>query len=68
MESLGWKSLHVCAGEWIENKSDYQNKLLDAINTEEVLEIDEDISWDDGFEFDFENEEEITIDELRELL
>lgn len=68
LESLGWKSLHVCAGEWIENKSDYQNKLLDAINTEEVLEIDEDISWDDGFEFDFENEEEITIDELRELL
>lgn len=68
LESLGWKSLHVCAGEWIENKSDYQNKLLDAINTEEVLEIDEDLSFDDDFEFDFENEEEITIDELRELL
>ena len=24
LESLGWKSLHVCACEWIENKSDYQ--------------------------------------------
>lgn len=68
LESLGWKSLHVCTGVWIENKSDYQNRLLDAINTDEVLEIDEDISLDDGFEFDFENEEEITIDELKELL
>ncbi len=65
LESLGWKSLHVCAGEWIENKSDYQNKLLDEINADKV---DEDTSSDDDFGFDFENEEEITINELRELL
>lgn len=68
LESLGWKSLHICAGEWIENKSDYQNRLLDAINTEVVSEIDEGFSLDDDFKFDFENEEEITINELRELL
>ena len=68
LESLGWKSLHVCAGDWIENKSDYQNELLGAINTEAVFELDEDISLDDDFEFDFENEDEITIDELKELL
>ena len=68
LESLGWKSLHICAGEWIENKSDYQNRLLDAINAEVVSEIDEGFSLDDDFKFDFENEEEITINELRELL
>ena len=68
LESLGWKSLHVCASEWIENRITYQKKLLDSINAEAVSEIDEDISLDDDFKFDFENEEEITINELKELL
>ena len=68
LESLGWKSLHVCASEWVDNRTDYQNKLLDLINKKAVSEIEEDISLDDDFKFDFENEEEITINELKELL
>lgn len=68
LESLGWKSLHVCTGEWIENKTIYQNMLLDAINEDTEFEINEDISFDEDLEFDFENEEEITINEIKELL
>ena len=68
LESLGWKSLHVCACEWIDNRTAYQNKLLDSINADGRSEIDEDISLDDDLQFDFENEEEITLNELKELL
>lgn len=68
LESLGWKSLHICAADWIDNRSEYQNKLLEAINADIEFETDEDISFDDDFEFDFEADEEITINELKELL
>ena len=68
LESQGWKSVHVCTGDWIDNRLDYQNKLLDLINSEIEFEDDEDIPFDDDFEFDFENDEEITINELKELL
>ena len=67
LESLGWKSLHVCTSDWIDNGADYQNKLLDAINTDVEFGIDDDIDFD-GFEFDFEDDDEIGINELRELL
>ena len=67
LESLGWKSLHVCASDWIDNKADYQKKLLDSINKDMGPEIDDDIPFDD-FEFDFENDEEIGINELKEIL
>ena len=68
LESLGWKSLHICAADWIDNRSEYQNNLLEAINADIEFETDEDISFDDDFEFDFEADEEITINELKELL
>ena len=68
LERLGWKSLHICTSEWIENKSDYQNRILDSINADVKSDIEEDISLDDDFIFDFENEEELTINELKELL
>ena len=67
LESLGWKSLHVCSSDWIDNRTDYQNKLLDSINEDLESEIDDDIPLDD-FEFDFENDDEIGINELKELL
>ena len=68
LESLGWKSLHICAADWIDNRLEYQNNLLEAINADIEFESDEDISFDDDFEFDFEADEEITINELKELL
>lgn len=66
LESRGWKSLHICAADWIDNRTEYQNNLLDAINAD--VEFDEDISIDDEFEFDFETDDEISINELKELL
>ena len=66
MESLGWKSLHICAADWINNRIESQNNLLDAINAD--IEFDEDISIEDDFEFDFEADDEISINELKELL
>ena len=66
LESRGWKSLHICAADWIDNRTEYQNNLLDAINAD--VEFDEDISIDDDFEFDFEADDEISINELKELL
>ena len=68
LESLGWKSLHICAADWIDNRSEYQNNLLEAINADIEFDTDEDISFDDDFEFDFEADEEITINELKEIL
>ena len=67
LESLGWKSLHICSSGWIDNRASYQNNLLDAINIDIEPEIDDEIQFDD-FEFDFENDDEIGIDELKELL
>lgn len=67
LESLGWKSLHICTGDWIDNKIAYQNNLLDAINADIEFEIDEDIAFDD-FDFDFENDDKIGIKELKGLL
>ncbi|MCI7291293.1 MAG: DUF4011 domain-containing protein [Methanobrevibacter woesei] len=67
LESLGWKSLHICPSDWIDNRVDYQNNLLELI-TDFEFEMDEDNLFDDDFEFDFENDEEITVNELKELL
>ena len=68
LESLGWKSLHICAADWIDNRVEYQSNLLDAINADIEFEEEDVISVDDGFEFDFEANEAISINELKELL
>lgn len=68
LESIGWKSFHICSADWIDNRDSYQNKLLDAVNSTIKLETEENFSLDEDFEFDFENEDEITINELKELL
>lgn len=68
LESLGWKSLHICTSDWIADRDSYQNKLLEVINSDNETEVDEDIIFDDDFGFDFENNDEISINELKELL